>query len=789
MGIQGFFTYLEKNCKTAITEIKPWDKVDEQVENQEEEFQEEEEEEPKQGIIPWQSNKNIPNFDVIMFDFQSIIYTVFNTYSQINDLMVLLNTIKTGSDYSKYDHPAQFIPGSGLSQAYNDIDNKIKQCIQSLQIFWKKLYDELHFDLYLDLDELEKYNLKICTNLFKKLNEKCSDIKFIEEVLIEDVFYKILYLICEYKQIPYSDIFNEMDMLDNMNKNDFNSGVYIYFDGIPSVSKIKEQLQRRIKDDIDSHINKNIKTITGLNDTPLYSNFIKMPQVGHNTEIVKKLKAKFEEINIYCNNIENEPDEAEHQIMRDIFKYKEQLKDKNIIIVSPDADLIILGLIQNAKYNLNIYIHKLEAIYKGYYKFDEPKNNQQTFILEYYTSIKNLREYEFFNINGQKINNQQLLDLCFILLLIGDDFLPAMNTISQAKVLPELIKIFADIIKMNSNFKIIEQCGDKYILNQYNFIRYIKELQKEEVRIYNTIIYIKDSGKPDLQIYDLDYKNWNNSNSRSEFETKLYDNYIYTADNKNPLQKYLYYKLALDKNIFLKNNNKYNLLKGKRNFVELDTLYTLYKKQADKEKDDDMITNYLEGCKFIFDLYLNNEIKDYYWYYKYERTPILKNILQYTKENRNIFKKFTFNYKNKVFTEEQYKSFYEYNKKVILINIMNNIIQNSKGDLITKVDSITDYKKITRVGQIYKQEGNKTYTAQNINYNILDTELAKLKDIYLIYSNIPIIYNCFNKKYLNKCLDINTELLDFSKMGQNGGYKNKYLKYKSKYLKLKQSLY
>jgi len=786
MGIQGFFTYLEKNCKEAITEIKPWDKQDEQIyqEEYDEENDEENEgeyEEDPHGTVSWQFNKNIPKFDTIMFDFQSIIYTVFNTYSEIDDLMLLLNTIKTESDYKRYHHVQEFNPEMGVIPAYNEIDNKIKQSKYNLQIFWNKL-EEFKKDLGLDMNT--NYNLNICTKLFETLITKCADINFIEEVLIEDVYYKILYLICDYKQISYTEIFNGDNINQNMAGLYFNEGVYIYFDGIPSVSKIKEQLQRRIKDDIDSHINKNIKTITGLGDDSIYSKFLKMPKVGHNTEIVKKLKTKFEKIGIFCNNIENEPDEAEHQIMKFLFKYKDDLKDKKIVITSPDADLIILGLIQNAKYNLDIYIHKLEAIYKGYYKFDNPDYGKQTFILEYYTNINLLRQNSFFNINKKSIESQQLLDLCFILLLIGDDFIPAMDTLSQAKVLPKLTEILTNIVIMNPNFKIIEQCGDKYILNQYNFIRYIRELQKQEEYIYNNIIYIKDNGKSELQIYDLDFKF--NVNP-SEYENNLNDNYIFNKNPSDQIQKYLYYKLALNKFIFLKDNNKYNLLKEKRQFNELDIFY---KNKENKQKDDDIVTNYLEGCKFIFDLYFNNEIKDYHWYYKYERTPILKNILQYSKENKNIFGNLKFNYNNKVFDEIKYSKFYEHNKNVILINIMNNIIQNAKGTEINVSGDISEYQTKTRVSLSYDQRGNKTYSNTKIEYNITDVDLIELKKIYLIYSNIPIIYNCFNKKYLNKCLDINTELLDFSTIvKQNGGYKNKYLKYKEKYLKLKQSLY
>jgi hypothetical protein len=763
MGIQGFFSYLEKNCKTAITEILPLDKVDD-----------------------WQTVKNITKFDVILIDFQSVIYTILNKYSQIDLFMFYLknnNTIDYITNQAEYDNR------DFTEDENRDFTEDEKTYIYNQTYYLNSImntYPLIFEDYSDDLSE---------TKLYEYI--KNIDLDRLQNILIKDVFKHTLEFICDYKHISDKEISDEhietkIDKL--LSEPSLKENIKIYFDGIPSMSKIKEQLSRRIEKTINGHITYNLKKIIFGDESNIFDDFItnKSISIGHNTEIVKKLRQNFKEKGITCNDIEDTIDEAEHQIMNDIYTNKEIWKDKNIVILSPDADLIILGLIQNAKYNLNIYIHKLETINVDHYNFEG-----NTYIKEYYIDIKLLQKDRHFNINNTVINNQQLLDLCYILLLIGDDFLPAIPTLHINAFL--YIKNALDnIIKLNQNFKIVEQCGNNYVLNYYNFMRYIKELQKSEITFYNDKDIIK------INTFDLDFTK--RDEGYSTFQKYLF-NYIFYLENnqnvdyKSKIEKYLYFKKAFNNGIFLKKNseyteeglvhyyNKFSLLKGKHNFTEVKDKINI------KDKDNNIIKNYLQGCNFIFDLYFNNKINNYQWYYKYHDGPILENILTYFKINKNIASDFYIIPSKEYFkTSKAYQEYSELNKNNMLKDIINNIIINSKEAIITELSENDLHLYQYNEKEIRKIQN---YTSPEAFRKYKDTEILKdgtqitpeILQKYLIYSNIPIIYNCFNKKYINKCIDINTELLDFFNIEkQSGGYKEKYLKYKTKYLKLKQSL-
>ena len=212
--------------------------------------------------------------------------------------------------------------------------------------------------------------------------------------------------------------------------NDTYTRTYIFFDGIPSKAKIKEQMVRRIYPEIIYYIKKDLKhTATALeldidikllNDMP--------PSIGINKPIVIKLKQLLEEIydsqkgKFNINELTNYG-EAEHQLMLVL----EQLKISNILLVSPDADLILLSIINYVK---NIKIDILRISTNIIYEFDirsyDFNINKSPFYYTFaYIFIDKILEE--FNLNTK----QAQLDIAYILLLLGDDFIPIKGEIQQ----------------------------------------------------------------------------------------------------------------------------------------------------------------------------------------------------------------------------------------------------------------------------------------------------------------------------------------------------------------------
>ena len=126
--------------------------------------------------------------------------------------------------------------------------------------------------------------------------------------------------------------------------------------------------------------------------------------------------------------------------------------------------------------------------------------------------------------------------------------------------------------------------------------------------------------------------------------------------------------------------------------------------------------------------------------------------------------------------------------------IINNIIANSTIKPIHNIDDINIQALGSIKLELYRTGTSPDHSGPDKTY-AFDKPIEKFSDEharkYFVYSNLPIIYQCYTHKYLNKCLSYNPILSDSSIDVINslqGGYKQKYLKYKQKYLQLKQKI-
>ena len=89
MGIQGFFNYLNKKTKDKTPSNEKINGILEVIPSQ-----------PQKNYPPLSRSPNkrdilgsLPRFDIVLFDFQSLIYAVSATYEEIDKLIILLHTI------------------------------------------------------------------------------------------------------------------------------------------------------------------------------------------------------------------------------------------------------------------------------------------------------------------------------------------------------------------------------------------------------------------------------------------------------------------------------------------------------------------------------------------------------------------------------------------------------------------------------------------------------------------------------------------------------------------------
>ena len=638
-------------------------------------------------------NKNNKKYDFLILDVHSLFYNIKSLYEEINYLIRLLFDAK-----NKYEKNIDFFYKDGI-EYYSQI----------------------------------KYIFKTYKNLFPKFND--NNLKFIESNL-EDTKKKIDLLLDIFpisneniKNAVKLDIVKHIeDLTKKYTKNRKNSSTLIYFDGIPSVAKIKEQLNRRIGMNISKMLHEDIIKSKVINlfsniQEKLINNF---PVITLDEPIINETRDMLIKKGFIVNN-KFKYGEAEHQLMTDL--RDEKFKDKNILLCSPDADLILLNMIIKVINNIDIDIYRESVISPSNFEFwDNIEKSEKTKkkVISYYRRdihfILINKLYEYFNL----IDNQEILDFAYLCLLLGDDFIPIISTLS-INILPKLIETYKKMNKpiINPDYKSI---------NYENLINYIGELKK-----YENDIFIQKINKNNKKI-----------NDKLKDSQQKYINFLkFMKLSDNIIIKKIFY---LDHGIIVKDDGSLKLI-TKQFTKDLEPL------------SEEQMKNYLQGYKFIFDLYIKGDITNYKWLYQYNVAPSLEEIYNYLKNKRDNELNILFDYSNNLNIKSDLKYFDLSTYKKYIDDNKNNILKNIIGKIIDERPE---------------------------NINITPDILAK----YFTYENIEIIYKCHNSLYIQHCINSDAFMLNPSDYDTNikpeliGGnlFYQKYLKYKNKYLQLKYNI-
>jgi hypothetical protein len=691
-----------------------------------------------------ETNKTIVNtlppgfqYDFIFFDFQSGIYQVKNELLEYDYLVRLIFYIK-------------FRLSKGENILYNVLaETKYKRIIDRIYLKFKDFIGLQYGTLNLPNDNT--IIITTCDELINKFQEKNGD--NFRDYIVDKTFANTIKIMTDHNLTP--------------------DKCFIFFDGVPSIAKLKEQLSRRIEPIISSNIKKKLyDDFTDINPDKFnekeFFSYLSTSygiSIGIGTPIIDELIIKFRTSGMFINSQEKYG-EAEHQIMRflDNNGYVEgenKFRGKKILLSSPDSDLILLSFIMYCKgYPIDIY--RYEFIADGNYQFDMTDENPYKLQIEYILTEKLITN--IFNCRTYEINCEKLKDLVYIFLILGDDFLPTIPNIS-ANNIPDIIRIYNEYINTSGNRNIIYFLHSKgiYVLNFEGFTNLLERI--------STII-IRNTSKTG--------KTYSNTLDTSKFG---FLNYI-IPDNFSKIQQHY------DKNkeyYFIDGNTEQIFKKIK--FYEKGAivnssgiptnLIRIDKTEFDKISTEDMLKKYCEGCNFILDLYYNNNLQNYYWYYSFDRSPRANEISNYIKTkviNGDPFGKMTryfsiFNYFKlplpSPHTLTKSSDDYEYFSREQYIAYSSRMIQQ----ILT---SIKD-----KINEDRRKKGLLEYSDNSSSF---------------IYENIDIIYSCINKTYFNKCIDYHIDLSEaerpenitsLNKNNFTGGYYQKYLKYKNKYLNLK----
>lgn len=379
--------------------------------------------------------------------------------------------------------------------------------------------------------------------------------------------------------------------------------LYISFDGIPTMSKIVEQRRRKVINYICEKIKIELcdKYKDNFNENRKFFEKNKI-SVDTSNVIIKEnfmisLYKDIEELKLSSNiteiivSLSDENGEGEKKIFIDIIKNNHQ---GEYLIFSPDADVIILSLITINKLTLSSI-----KICKCY---------QMDVIEIIDTNILRNNIITYVNKSINNINNIRIInDICFLITLLGNDFLPGLTC-----------------FKNKTNLTMIINTYIKYFLNKMKYITY--EFNNTIKIDYNNFIDI-------LYLFTkLEYKLIVEKYMMNNYKNAGYLEHIMNINNINDLllDKFYYYINIFNKLIQIIHNNHNNTL-----FVIKDTINKLKLKKfiikqiliiENSNKLEDITDNNINE---LFDNYINRlitEVKNKSYYNKLKLIPFRDSI-------------------------------------------------------------------------------------------------------------------------------------------------------------------
>lgn len=256
--------------------------------------------------------------------------------------------------------------------------------------------------------------------------------------------------------------------------------LYLAVDGVPSFGKMREQIKRRYMGEIISQQSKSNSLWSKANITPGTKFMTKLNNYLNN--LISELKSQFNIKNIILSD-SNEDDEGEIKIINFLRTLTTDKRD--ILIYSPDSDMVLLNLLIKEKYQVSLLRFNQQSS-------DLTSLNNQLNIYEIMT-MKNFRKYLFDYVKKTTKNNSLeerkiIRDIILVFNCFGNDFLPKINSINLKHDFLYLINLYCLTLittqsyliengKINSNnlkefFKLCEKSEYENLKLQYNRLKY-----------------------------------------------------------------------------------------------------------------------------------------------------------------------------------------------------------------------------------------------------------------------------------------------------------------------------
>lgn len=598
-----------------------------------------------------------------------------------------------------------------IYKCINDVENDINMIIKTLcstdyienDLISKKLsdlFDTLNLNSIISVDEIIKIN-----NIDRKIKYFKSIINKVINIILYDKVLKFI-----------------LFTLNSINNPYFIKHVNIFFDGIPSYSKMLEQRKRRIYNYLNSVNKKKIyneyfsenETYIIEDENLIYDYFYYIkntynvnknfgPESQFLYDLSEYLKNKLSNLKntiITINNGLNKG-EADMKIISDIENKK--LKGE-ICIYSCDSDFLYFSILYELKnFNKYVNIDYIKYNFNSFYHYNI-NNIINLFIVKY---------KEINNINTEIINNNFLLDILFIIQFFGNDYLPEHFEISGDVNLNIYFKTHYENYKNN---RFIININNYKSINYDNLLFFFENLSKYNLFTYNILIKNFKIPFKVINILVIDLKlNINEIISKilipikNDNINKIISELKINEKNKQELVSFF---------STIVNNNNYGLIKIQNMFeycdINIQNIYKFIVCEANnntnkiinkKFNHKKLFNSYKEYLKYTKDINLENYFKvieyqtkylfydikyfnnDIHIYYKHDFAPSLFQMINFLKYNNinkyeyhigNKFNNFTHNLLITPYLLDNNKYINEYKFKFTrhILQLMNKAIDN-----------------------------------------------------------------------------------------------------------------
>lgn len=404
-------------------------------------------------------------------------------------------------------------------------------------------------------------------------------------------------------------------------------GVYLALDGPAPVAKMVTQRERRFKEIKQQRL----LTEIGLGhkvkeaEEKLFDRRLISPGTLFMEDLSRQLKAAIEvgRMTAFLTKKERKgfefilsdthvPGEGEHKIM----PFLRKLGDKSATVYSPDADMLILGLISGAT-----HLKILKTVKKGDPEVLVDLYSDKGFVYVYMSVFREamVRELGIKGMDPQRV----VYDYAYIVSMTGNDFVIPVDYLQTRKGGPgqglnRMIEVYQSVMSRRKTHLVIPELG-RIRIDVGFFLEMLEQLAASELNDFQQLQRQRDRMRKTRGISEREKAKYAGLGAEDVLMQKF--EHMDFARPDHPLHK-----------MFASEFDKINFYD--RNWREQYYAYYLEIEPYEVPRFAALMSiNYLESLQFTMDYYLYG-CPNYHWYNRFDMAPLMSDLRDYVKANR-----------------------------------------------------------------------------------------------------------------------------------------------------------